>query len=426
MFVLMVIHILGGGKYDFRKPVMLSVKSGDVEKKYVIYVHSFTGLPIVMIDTEGRIEVTSKTEYLNASFILVENVNTRGAGDVISDSVMIKGRGRSSFSEAPKKPYRLKFKKKISLFDEPKDKSYVMIPNYFDKTMLRNWIAYYMGHISNLDYTPSFHFVDVFFNGRYDGTYMLGDKLKISKDRVNVGDDGFLLECDGSVSSLEGDVWFGLGKSRTSPFSIKDPEVVEDDGNYVYIKNFMTLVDKVLFGENFMDPVEGWQKYIDISSMVDWYLINEITKNGDALCFNTSCYMNLKRGGKLKMGPIWDFDVQMGNNPNPAAYPVEGYTWDIMGSAWMKRLFEDEVFVKAVKDRFEFFYSQRDQILNEINEQSRYIQRSVIENENRWGTLNIRTFGNYNIWGSYENEVMALKNWLYYRFEWLKEEYSRL
>lgn len=414
----------GGGKFDFKKPVCLSVIQKDIKKDYMVYVHSFTGLPIVMIETEERKEVTSKTEYLNASFKLIENVKTRGAGDVVSDSVQIKGRGRSSFSEAPKKPYRLKFFKKVSLFDEPKDRSYVMIPNYFDKTMLRNWIAYYMGHLSNLDYTPSFHFVDVFFNGRYDGTYMLGDKLNISKDRVNVGDDGFLLEVDGAVSALDGDLWFSVGP--TSPFSIKDPDVIENDKDYVYIKNYITLAYKTLFSENFKDPNEGWRKYIDISSVVDWYLINEITKNGDALCFNTSCYMNLKRGEKLKMGPLWDFDVQMGNNGHPAAYPVEGYTWDIMGSPWMKRFFEDEDFVKAVKERFEYFYSKRDQIFNEINMRSEQLQRSVVENENRWGTLYIKTYGNYDIWGSYQNEVMQLKNWLYYRFEWLKTEYSSL
>ena len=79
---------------------------------------------------------------------------------------------------------------------KPKDKSWVLLANFADKTMLRNYLAFYMGRISNLDYTPRSHFVELMLNGRYNGTYQLCEKLKISGDRVNVGDDGFLMEID--------------------------------------------------------------------------------------------------------------------------------------------------------------------------------------------------------------------------------------
>jgi hypothetical protein len=104
---------------------------------------------------------------------------------------------------APKKPYRLKFENKIALFGEEKDKSWVMLANYYDKTMIRNQIAFYMGKSSNLEYTPKFHYVELILNGRYNGTYQLGDKIKVGSNRVNVGDDGFLLEVDGTAEREE-------------------------------------------------------------------------------------------------------------------------------------------------------------------------------------------------------------------------------
>ena len=172
--------------------------------------------------------------------------------------------------------------------------------------MVRNQTAFYMGKLSYLEYTPQFHFVELFLNGQYHGTYMVGDKLKIGKNRVNVGDEGFLLEVDERAEEENG-VFFRTDSLR-QPINIKDPDVNYDDVNYVYIMDYVRSAEKVLFSENFKDKDNGWRKYMDIVSFVDWYLINEIVKNGDA-AFYTSTYMNLKRGDKLKMGPLWDFDT---------------------------------------------------------------------------------------------------------------------
>ena len=103
----------------------------------------------------------------------------------------IKGRGNSTWG-LPKKPYKIKFETKTSLLDEPADKEWVLLANYYDKTLVRNEIAFYMGRMSNLDYTPSSNFVNVYINEKYNGIYQLSDQLKISVNRVNVGEDGFL------------------------------------------------------------------------------------------------------------------------------------------------------------------------------------------------------------------------------------------
>ena len=122
---------------DFKTPIKLTVSNQGKTKDYTVYVHSFTGLPVLWIETEGRAEITSKDDYLNAHLKLVEDVRTRSAGGVMEADVKIKGRGNSTWG-MPKKPYALKFDEKTSLLDEPEDKSWVLLANYADKTSLRN------------------------------------------------------------------------------------------------------------------------------------------------------------------------------------------------------------------------------------------------------------------------------------------------
>ena len=349
----------------------------------------------------------------------MEDVRTRSAGDVTEADVKIKGRGNSTWAMA-KKPYALKFDEKISLLDEPKDKSWVLLANYADKTSLRNQTAFYMGSISNLDYTPRFHFVDLMLNGRYNGTYQLGEKIKISKDRVNVGDDGFLLEIDAKAGADE--ITF-YTNHLNHPVNIKDPDVEVDDENYNYIKDYVITAEDALFSDHFKDSEEGWQKYMDMDSFVDWYLINEIAKNNDA-CFFSSCYMHLKRGDKLKMGPLWDFDIAFGNVDYNGNYTSDGF-W-IKDVTWYSRLFEDPAFVAKVKERFDYFYSRKDDIVSEINANAQYLRYSAQENNNKWHTLYTYTWPNYDIWGSYQNEVQSMKEWLHARFEWLKAEFDKM
>ena len=403
--------------WDFSKRVKLTVKSGEQAKEYTVYVHSSTGLPVLRIDTENGTEIVSKEDYLNAHFKLVNNDDDASVTELDGQ---IKGRGNTTWG-APKKPYRLKFNEKVGFLGEPKDKSWVLLANYYDKTMIRNATAFYMGSISKLEYSPHFHFVDVVLNGRYQGTYQLGDKLKISKNRVNVGDDGFLLEIDYRATDEVDSRYFNVSHID-KPVSIKDPDVEYDDENFNYIKDFMSEADAALFSDDFTDPDNGWQQYMDMDSFVDWYLVNEIAKTYDS-CFLSSCYMNLKRGGKLKMGPLWDFDIAYGNTFNYCDMP-DGF-W-VKSVAWYDRLFKDPVFVARVKERFDYFYNHQSDIINFIDEHVQYLSRSVEENDIRWDIINSKIWPRENVIGDYQDEIEFMKDWMKERFEWLKEAFEGL
>ena len=413
----------GKTEIDFTRPRRIAVASSNKMRYYTIYVHSYTGLPIMYIDTDGRREVTSKEQYIGAKMVLQEDVRTRTAGEVTESRVNIKGRGNSSW-KFPKKPYRLKFDEKIQLLDMHKDKSWVLIPNYNDKSMLRNSLAFYMSSISNIDYTPESHFVELIFNGKYSGTYQLCEKVKISNHRVAVGDDGFLLEIDSRARSESDSRYFAVSHLE-NVVNIKDPEVQYNDANFRYAKDFVTKVDNVLFSSSFTNPSTGWQAYLDMDSFVDWYLIQEIGKNLDGN-FDTSCYMHFARGGKLMMGPIWDMDVAFGNidEANQSCYRPTGF--HIKNVQWYSRLFKDPVFVKRVKERFDYFYNHQDDILANVNADAQYLKYSAQENDNVWHLLNVKTWPNYNIWGSYQNEVQNMKEWFVQRMEWLKTRFDNM
>lgn len=272
--------------YNFSSPVSLTINSSDIIKRYEVHVHTFTGLPVLWIDTENREEIVSKDYYLNATMTLVEDIVPKGQNPVIQGDLQIKGRGNSTWAQ-PKKPYRLKFTEKVSLLSESKDKSWVLLANYLDHTMLRNATAFYIGSISNLDYTPKSHFVELILNGQYNGTYQLTEKIKEGKNRVNVGDDGFVLEVDNKPNA--GEICFTT-PNLPNPVRIHEPDVSESDENYKYIENYVNEAERALFSENYLDSEKGYQRYIDIESFAEWYVICELCENSTNLA---NWYMHL-------------------------------------------------------------------------------------------------------------------------------------
>ena len=153
---------------DCTKPLNVEIVGIDNSTTYILKVRSFTGLPVVYINTENSVGITSKDEYVKGTIRIVEDIETRASGEVFESTMKIKGRGNSTWT-LPKKPYKIKFDEKVSILGEPADKEWVLLANYTDKTSLRNETAFDMGRMSNLDYTNRTHFVEVIINGVYNG-----------------------------------------------------------------------------------------------------------------------------------------------------------------------------------------------------------------------------------------------------------------
>ena len=372
-------------------------------------------LPKVLISTENSQDITSKENYVEGA----AKILGRNEDENLTANLKIRGRGNSTWV-LPKKPFQIKFKDKEKVLGMPKDKKWILLANYTDKTMLRNELAFDISRLSNLAWTPESRFIQLIRNNRYQGIYQITQKVEESSNRVDIGKQGFLLEVDQLGQLDSDDVYF---RTNNYLFNIKEPNVEFEDDEYTFIRDYIQLAESVLLGNNFMDPVQGYAKYIDTASFIDWYLINEISKNNDAIFF-TSVYMQIVPGEKLKMGPVWDFDISFGNINYNGNESVEGF-W-IKKALWISRLFEDPNFVAAIKSRFNYFYSKRNVMYNKIDSNCSYLYNSQDENYSKWPTLGTYVWPNYVWFDTYDEEVNYLINWLNGRLEWLKVAINEL
>jgi hypothetical protein len=286
--------------------------------------------------------------------------------------------------------------------------------------MLRNTISFEMGYLSNLDWTPRSTFAEVYINNEYNGTYNITEKVEEGSNRVNIGDNGFLLEIDQLDRQDADDVYFYTNKFLVA---IKEPNLDRDDDQFNYIKGHINEFEAALLASDFTDPVNGYAKYIDVDSFVDWYLINEITKNVDSKDFS-SIYFHLVPGEKIKMGPLWDFDLSFGNVDYADSRYAQGF-W-VKDNPWIARLFTDKLFVEKVKTRFAYFKNNQKLILDKIDVYADKLNLAQQENDDKWQTLGKYVWPNPLVFDTYNEEVTHLKTWYSQRMTWLEGALNNL
>ena len=142
----------------------------------------YSNLPSVYINTENNAAVTSKVDWLPAQIQIVSTDTI----DQINVPTEIRGRGNSTWS-MPKKPYRIKLDKKTNLMGMyARAKNWVFLANYADKTLMRNAVAFQIGRIAGLEFTPSTRFVDLVLNNNFLGNYMVTDQIEVHSERVAI------------------------------------------------------------------------------------------------------------------------------------------------------------------------------------------------------------------------------------------------
>jgi hypothetical protein len=235
----------------------------------------YSGLPVLKLDTQER-SINSKEIWIEgASYELYGT-----QGELLSSGDLdIKGRGNSTWS-MPKKPYSLKLAEKASLLDMSKHKRWVLLANYADKSLLRTEAAFKLGYIfNNLAWTPQSRQVDLYLNGNYRGVYQLTEQIKIDENRVDIKkiksdkpQNGYILEADWRKGEM-----YNFTTSKGVVFCCFDPDEDLDDV-FDKIKTDVQNVENVLYSAYFIDATDGYRKYLDTESFIDWYFVNEITK----------------------------------------------------------------------------------------------------------------------------------------------------
>lgn len=405
-----VIQRSGETANDFTQVQTYTVTTSDGQtESYQVDVTKFTGLPIVRLSTQGGVAITSKDDYVNGEVFIDGG---RNYVELVTVPMEIRGRGNSTWGH-PKKPYQMKLEDKSEFLGMPRDKKWLFLAEYSDKTMLRNTIAFEMGHMSRLSWTPNSAFSEVYLNNNYLGTYNITQKVEESDNRVPLGDDGFLLEIDQFERLDSDDVYFNTERFL---INVKEPSIDWGSDELAEITAKITDFEQALFASDFATPGAGYSTHIDIDSFVDWFLISEITKNVDSRSWS-SIFLHVMPGEKIKMGPLWDFDLSFGNVDYADSRYPEGF-W-VKEHQWYQRLFQDPAFVSLVQARFVFFKENQDAILAKIDEYAQQLQWAQEENDNRWNTLGIYVWPNPVIYQTYDEEVAHLKQWYNQRMAWL-------
>jgi hypothetical protein len=382
-------------------------------------------LSIATITTTNAAPIVSEDNYVTGH-IHINNNGTGSANDYDGD-MEIKGHGNSTWG-MPKKPYHMKLNSKGAILGMPSDKDWIFLANYDDKSLMRDYIASEFGNRFGLPWSPRSQFCEVFLNGQYEGVYELAEQVKIAKNRVNITSlattdtssnvvsGGYLLEID---QRQDEDTFFTTNLGVDVGLDDPDP-IVSQQLNY--IEGYIQQTENAIYASNFTDPTAGYANYIDTTSFINWYLVNELFKNNDAIFFS-SVYMYKDRNSKLFMGPVWDFDIGAGNinyngNDNPQG-------WWIRNSPWFNQLFNDPAFqAKVVAQWNAVKATQIDTIGSFIDVEASALTVGANNNFQRWTILNNYVWPNAVVTGSYQGEINYLKSWLAQRAAWMDSQYN--
>jgi len=399
---------------DFTGLKTYTITAEDHSEKAYVVKFSDGGIPALYINTNGA-PVDSKDVYVTGTLQLVSNFR-----DIIYDGkTEIKGRGNSTWG-MPKKPYRIKLDKKTALTGRIANKNWVLLANYADKTLMRNELAFILSRNSGLAFTPDSKYIEVFLNGVHQGSYLMTDQVKEGKDQVDVEDKGYLLEVDGFADSEPVHFYTGRGMPVTVKYPDED-EISQDQKDYI-TGHFQQFED-ALFASNFTDPVNGYRKYFDVDSYVNYYIVNEVMGNPDVFW---STYMYKKDGDdKIYTGPVWDFDIAA-NNDDRLGDQVNGLMFNAAHEPkmWINRLMQDPEFRKKIRARWNELSPKIKTLPASVDVLAKKLETSQAVNFIKWPVLNVKVYREFQVAGSYQAEVTYLKTFLTNHINWLDTKFN--
>ena len=388
-------------------------------------------LPTVYIETEAP--VTSKEDYVKATLRYVDT-----KGETYYDALGIRGRGNSTWALA-KKPYRIKFDKKQEFLgpERAKAKSWTLIANYADKSLMRNALAAYVGELAGQPFTAAAEFVDLVLNGKYVGNYQISDQVEVRAKRVDIVEQdepmtdtsnitgGYLLEVDGFAYYEP--CYFMTSRGIVITVKSPDDEII-DKRQTNYIRSYIQKFEDALFSADFTDPDNGYRKYVDENTLISWYVASEMTTNPDAF-WSTYIYKN-QDDPKIYWGPMWDYDIAFNNcnrkgDMTRRMIREDGFGKDLTG-VWVRRMWEDPWFVNAVNEKWKSMIGDglEDNLLKFIDDKEAELTQSQCLDGELW-PVDQRVHDEYCLFSTYSATVDFLRRFVSERIDFLTETFEK-
>ncbi len=415
-------------------------------------------IPLIAIETNGQSiidgpKITADMKIMHKGNGSLNHLSD--SGNVYSGKIGIKIRGSSS-SGFPQKSYRLETRdssganRDVSLLDMPSENDWLLISNYYDRSFVRNFLSHEifrgMGH-----YSPRSRLCEVVLNGEYRGVYLLMEEIKADKARVdiaklwsyeNAGDDltgGYIIKNDNYASNgsdswlihypaIEEIGWDAVDTRFVYVYPDRDSITLPQKG---YIQGFIETSKNVLYGDEFRDPVNGYYAYFDVASFIDYFIISEISRNGDAYKKSRFFYKDKEsKDGLLHAGPPWDFDWAWKNlffqskDGSGWVHNYEAYGYgDVQPVRYMNQMMRDPYFSNELCERY---FSLRKTILHmdnlsyKIDSIVNYLSNAQARHFEQWDILNDQSGDpDAHVPDSFEDEIIYLKGWIRQRLTWL-------
>jgi len=423
-------------------------RSGDSPRQKTTYTAIFAfdslELPILELHTDSGNDITDKYNYVPGTI----SVHNAPEGFNFEDLAMeIRGRGNytwgSTFNADPlynKRPYRIKLSEKMNLLGQGngKAKSWVLIANHCDQSLLRNQtVMNFARMMEGIVWEPSATSVEVFLNGEYIGVYMLTEQVQINKNRINISDD--ITNAEVAFLAHRSGYAFNEADNNSFYYDGEPYEIVSDlaEDNSALKTAQMTYIrerigecwDAIKYGEK-----EDVLALMDINSVIDTLIVHELFKNLDT--GHDNFYMFAEVDGKLFFGPVWDFDQCAGN----ADVGVENYE-GLRGSYennWYENLLKHNWFKEMLLERWDEIYTERIQkIPGFIRQQAKDAYQSYCRNFDKWTILGYtdnrgnkqlgykinRELEHIRIFQTYTEHYEYFAYWMEMRMNWLNAYY---
>jgi hypothetical protein len=404
-------------------------------------------LPIILIDTHGQFIGDGR---ITADMTVIDNGpgvrnSVTDAPDSCSGRIGIELRGVNS-AQKPQKPYRVETQdspgnnRNVKLLGLPRENDWVFYSPYVDETLIRNALAFRLANDIGR-YASRTRFFELVLNGDYQGLYVLLEKIKRDKNRVNVsemdaddtaGDSltgGYIFKIDKWAGENIGGWRSALGIQYQYDYPKNDDIVAPQKA---YIKAFVDGFERAMADDWTASPLPGYLRIIDLESFVDHFIISEFTKNVDS--YRISTFMHKDRDskdGRLVMGPVWDMDLSMAN-----AYFQEDFDlvagWEVdyrlrrpsdgmQPPWWWEKLAHTAYFEAAADSRWRELRSgvfRKDSVYAVIDRMTAEITEARVRHFEKWPRALVGD--------TYENRVDRLKQWISNRLDWIDANITRL
>lgn len=427
---------------------------------------SVSNLPIVRFNTKSR--VIQDEPKIPVQMEIFDNgpgqLNQVTSTPSISTVAGVEYRGSTSqadFYFLPgyvKKPYGIELwtdstgikAKKMPLLQMPEESDWVLNASYNDRSFMRDFLAQNLAARLGLLHSNA-KFVELVINDEYRGVYILMEKIKQGKNRVpisdlypteNTGDNvtgGYLLKIDktsGSPStSWKSNYTSGISATQKCEFQIEYPQYgVITQQQLIYIRDYINTWEQKLMTEDMNDPKASFRNYMDVSTFINYFILNEATRNVDGYRLSTYLYKDKESlGGKIKMGPAWDFNIAFGNADYLNGWKTEGFVYKAMENDagkndywqvpfWWNKLIQDASFRKGLATRWKEVRSSflnMNSINSTIDSAQLVLKDPLNRNFQKFPLMGKKIWPNYYVGATLSEEVNWLKNWIQGRLVWL-------